>query len=72
MRPYILNTISHYFLFEFNLSNLLHLRSLLPLEERKLDCFPPSPLELISSNFFVTTIHLQFYTSILQWKNKNL
>jgi hypothetical protein len=33
MRLHILSTISHCFVFEFNSSNLLHLRSFLPLKE---------------------------------------
>jgi hypothetical protein len=40
MKPHILKNISHCFLFEFSLSNLLRLRSFLPLEEE--NCiFPP-------------------------------
>jgi hypothetical protein len=42
MRVHILNTISHYFLFEFNLSNLLCLRSFLPLEEENYTFSPIS------------------------------
>ncbi len=36
------NTISHCFIFEFNLSNLLHLKSFLPLEEKNYILFPIS------------------------------
>jgi len=42
MKAHILNTISHYFLFEFSLSNLLNLRSFLPLEEENCSLSPIS------------------------------
>jgi len=58
MRPHIFNTISHYFLFEFNLSNLLRLISFLPLEEENCILFPFQP-KLTSSIFSIATIHLQ-------------
>ncbi len=57
MKPHILNTISH-LLFEFNLSNLLCLRSFLSLEKKNY-IFPPSPPELTNSIFYTITIHLQ-------------
>ncbi len=57
MKPHIFYTISTYFLFEFNLSNLLCLRSLLLLEES--NCiFSPFPLELPISIIFMATTHL--------------
>ncbi len=59
------------FLFEFSLSNLLHLRSFLPLE-KETTFFPPSPLELTSFSFSTTTIHLQLLHIFLQWQNENL
>jgi len=58
MKQHILNTISPYFLFEFNISNLLHLKSFLALEEENY-IFSPSPRELINTIFFMVTIHLQ-------------
>jgi len=59
MRPHILYTISTYFLFEFNLLNLLCLRTfLLPKESNFI--FYPYPLELPKSIFSSVTTRLQF------------
>ncbi len=58
MRPHILYAISTYFLFEFSLSNLLCLGSILLFEES--NCIiSPSPLELPSSIFLMGTTCLQ-------------
>jgi hypothetical protein len=65
------NTISHRFLFEFSLSNLLHLKSFLPLEEKNYILFPISTW-LTSSNFSTATIHLQLlhiYFTMAKWKS---
>ncbi len=59
MKPHILYTISTYFLFEFNLSNVLCLIALLLLEESNY-IFSPSPSKLPSSDFSMVTTHLQF------------
>jgi hypothetical protein len=70
MRPHILNTISPYFLFEFSLSNLLCLRSFLPLEEK--NCiFPPFHPNWLAPSFLWLPPICNCYTYILQWQKEN-
>ncbi len=71
MRPHILYTILTYFLFEFNLSNLLCLGSFKLLEES--NCIlSPSPFKLPNSIFSMATTRLQLLKFILQWQIENL
>lgn len=57
-RLHILNTISTFFLFEFSLSNLLHL-GLFLLCEKENYIFPPSPPKLPTFIFSMATTCLQ-------------